>query len=66
MKNLKEQKPNAEVVQAVDVELNEEQLDVVAGGIVDRGDGTGCTGGPDLIKFKDQILPPAPSGDEFI
>ncbi len=40
MKNLKEQKPNVENVQAVDVELNEEQLDVVSGGV--WGD---CTGG---------------------
>jgi hypothetical protein len=32
MKTLKEQKSDEEVVQAVDVELNEEQLDVVAGG----------------------------------
>lgn len=63
MKNLKEQKPNAEVVQAVDVELNEEQLDVVAGGV--WGD---CTGGTFPISptnpvkptgFPDVILPPA-------
>ena len=40
MKNLKEQKPNVENVQAVDVELIEEQLDVVSGGV--WGD---CTGG---------------------
>jgi hypothetical protein len=33
MKNLKEQKPDSEIVQAVDVELNEEQLDVVSGGV---------------------------------
>jgi len=32
MKNLKEQKRDAEVVQAIDVELNEEQLEGVAGG----------------------------------
>lgn len=42
MKTSKEQKPDVEIVQAVDVELNEEQLDVVAGGVMDRGDGTGC------------------------
>lgn len=67
MKNLKEQKPDAEIVQAVDVELNEDQLDVVSGGIVDRGDGTGCIGGLfDFTKFKDIILPPAPTGEESI
>jgi transcription antitermination factor NusA-like protein len=32
MEFTQEQKPNVEIVQAVDVELNEEQLDVVAGG----------------------------------
>ncbi len=30
----------------VDAELNEEQLEAVAGGIIDPGDGSGCTGGP--------------------
>ena len=65
MKNLKEQKPNVENVQAVDVELNEEQLDVVSGGV--WGD---CTGGglPILpikpISLPDVILPPAPGVDE--
>jgi len=68
MKNLKEQKPNEEVVQAVDVELNEEQLDVVSGGV--WGD---CTGGglpifpiKPIKGFPDVILPPAPSTDESI
>jgi hypothetical protein len=66
MKNLKEQKPNAEVMKAVDVELNEEQLDVVAGGIVDRGDGTGCTDPFNkFTKFMDIILPPAPVDDLY-
>jgi hypothetical protein len=32
METLKEQKPDTEIVQAVDVELNEEQLNIVAGG----------------------------------
>jgi hypothetical protein len=50
----KEQKPNAEIMRGVDVELNEEQLEVVSGGvdgigdvvgIVDDGSGGGCTGG---------------------
>ena len=68
MKNLKEQKPDAEVVQAVDVELNEEQLDVVSGGV--WGD---CTGGGfpifpikpiKPISLPDVILPPAPGTDE--
>lgn len=51
METSKEQKPNAEVVQAVDVELNEEQLDVVAGG-----------GNPlkDFIKDVIDILIPVP------
>ena len=73
MKNLKEQKSDAEVVQAVDVELNEEQLDVVSGGV--WGD---CTGGGlpifpvkpinpiGPIPFPDVILPPAPGTDESI
>lgn len=45
MKLTKKQKPNEEVVQIVDVELNDEQLDAAAGGIADRGDGNGCSGG---------------------
>ena len=32
MKPTKEQKSNEEIIQTVDVELNEEQLEVVAGG----------------------------------
>ena len=44
MKPIKEQKTNEEVVPAVDVELNEEQLEVVSGG---KG-GKGLT---DLIDF---------------
>jgi hypothetical protein len=32
MKPTKEQKSNEEIIPAVDVELNDEQLDVVAGG----------------------------------
>lgn len=71
MKNLKEQKPDAEAVKAVDVELNEEQLDVVSGGV--WGD---CTGGGTFpifpikpikpINFPDVILPPAPGTDESV
>lgn len=41
MKLTKEQKPTVEPVPSVDVELNEEQLEIVAGGI--DGD---CTGPP--------------------
>ncbi|MBB6002522.1 hypothetical protein [Arcicella rosea] len=35
MEPAKEQKSNEEIVQAVDVELNEEQLEIVAGGAGD-------------------------------
>jgi hypothetical protein len=35
MEFLKIQKPNAEIVQAIDVELSEEQLDVISGGVDD-------------------------------
>jgi hypothetical protein len=45
MKLTKEQKANEETVQSVDVELNEEQLEVVAGGV--RGSQKGVK---DLIK----------------
>jgi hypothetical protein len=67
MKNLNEQKPDTEVVQAVDVELNEEQLDVVAGGV--WGD---CTGGsiPTFptkpTGFPDVRLPHAPDANESV
>ena len=69
MKNLKEQKPDAEIVQAVDVELNEAQLDVVSGGVWDGIDGGGCTGpifqgGPK--DFPDQYLPKSPDVIESI
>lgn len=67
MKLTKEQKSNEEIVQSVDVELNEEQLELVAGGIVDDGSGGGCT--EPFIKFKnlsDIILPPAPGDYESI
>ena len=55
MKFTKEQKSNSETVPAVDVELSDEQLEVVAGGvyiipisnggIIGGEDGGGCTGG---------------------
>jgi predicted RNase H-related nuclease YkuK (DUF458 family) len=45
MKLTKEQKPSEELAQSVDVELNEEQLEVVAGGV--RGSQKGVK---DLIK----------------
>ena len=45
-----EQKTYAEIVPSVDVELNEEQLDIVSGGVMDDGSGNGCTG--PFIKFK--------------
>ena len=45
-----EQKSYAEIVPSVDVELNEEQLDIVSGGVMDDGSGNGCTGL--FIKFK--------------
>jgi hypothetical protein len=67
MKTSKEQKQNVENVKAVDVELNEEQLDVVAGGV--WGD---CTGGsfPILpikpVRLPDVILPFAPDANESI
>ena len=35
MKPTKEQKPNEEIIQTVDVELNEEQLEAVSGGSTD-------------------------------
>lgn len=51
MKNLKEQKPDAEIVQAVDVELNEEQLEEVSGG----------TNWPNIADIIDKIRnPPIP------
>lgn len=50
MKLTKEQKSNVEIVPSVDVELNEEQLDIVSGGVMDDGSGNGCTG--PFIKFK--------------
>jgi hypothetical protein len=67
MKTLKEQTPNAEVVQAVDVELNQEQLDVVAGGVID-GSGGGCipTFPWESKKLPDAILPFAPDVIENI
>jgi hypothetical protein len=62
MKNLKEQKQNVENVQAVDVELNGEQLDVVAGGVWGGIDGGGCT--PtfpwETKSMPDVIVPKAP------
>ena len=57
MKPTKEQKSNEEIIQTVDVELNEEQLETLAGGIVDRGDGTGCTGGTVYNPIKDILDP---------
>jgi hypothetical protein len=60
MKFTKEQKPKAETVSAVDVELNDEQLETLAGGIVDRGDGIGCTGGT-IFNPKDIILTTYPT-----
>ena len=45
MKLLKEQKPNENIVETVDVELNEEQLEAMAGGVTD-GIVDGCTGSP--------------------
>ena len=35
MKPTKEQKPNEEIIQTVDVELNEDQLETVSGGSTD-------------------------------
>ena len=62
MKNLKEQKPDAEIVKAVDVELNEEQLEIVSGGVWGDGNGGGCT--PtfpwESKKLPDVILPFVP------
>ncbi len=67
MKNLKEQKPDVENVQAVDVELNEEQLDVVSGGVIDGSNG-GCipTFPWESKKLPDVILPFAPDANESI
>lgn len=64
MENLKESESKVEDVKVVDVELNEEQLEAVSGGV--WGD---CIGGPKPvfpikpIKFPDVILPPAPGSD---
>lgn len=54
MKNLKEQKPDVENVQAVDVELNEEQLDVVSGG--EMPDFTSTPNFTWVVAAIDQIL----------
>lgn len=45
MKFTKEKKSNEEIVQTLDVELNEEQLDTVSGGVTE-GIVDGCTSGP--------------------
>lgn len=39
----------------VDVELNEEELELVAGGVVDDGSGNGCTGGSQMEPWKFKI-----------
>ena len=71
MKLTKEQKSNEEVVPAVDVELNKEQLDVVSGGCWENGTGGGSLPNSPIkpikpINFPDVILPPAPGTDESI
>ena len=54
MKLTKEQKANEAVVPTVDVELNEEQLETVAGGSIHP------------IKFPPIFLPPSPTIPEYL
>ncbi|MBB6002521.1 hypothetical protein [Arcicella rosea] len=57
MKSTEKQTSNPEIVPVIDEELNEEQLEILAGGIVDKGDGTGCTGGTIYNPIKDLLDP---------
>lgn len=71
MKNLKEQEPDVEInnsakaKKSVDVELNEDQLELVAGGVMEGPNGC-CVPFPDFINFPDEFLPKAPDIDESI
>lgn len=55
MEFTKEQKSNKEIVPAVDVELNDKQLELVAGGVWGGIDGGGCT--DPLNPIKDLLEP---------
>ncbi len=63
IKTSKRAKPNKEILQSVNVDLKEEQLQLVAGGIVDDDSNWGCT---KFRKLPDIILLPTPSDYESL
>jgi hypothetical protein len=65
MKFSKKQKTDVENAQSADVELSEEQLDVVSGGVIEGPNGC-CISLPDFVKLPDEFLPKAPDVKEYI